>query len=364
MIPVLGLPYILLYAQHKIGRKKLIYSLIPTIIFSFLVYYVLSSYYYLTQTHLFDPFLQAPPPPIDQGRLERSNDVYRIVTIGGSTTLNKHLIKEQRYPTLLESILREKYPESKIDVFNSGMDWWTTKHSLINYVTNVHNWEPDLVIVMHAINDLYRSFSPEGYTVGDYDPSWTHFYGPAIFGANPPSYLGHINRRYFRRILWRWYPSYRYIEVDYPVEHYVSIEQFEENLRSLIHYVRSDGVDLILITQPSILKETMTKDERNILKFGFAFCITRQNWLKSEYPSPRSLSAAMNAFNSVIRHVAEEEDIPFVDLTEVVPRTLEYFVDDVHYTPVGSELVAQTIANAIDNLELVISHAVNRSEDE
>ena len=364
MVPVLALPFLLLYVQRKIGTRNLLYSLMPAFLLLLLVYIILSSYYYQTQTHLFDPFLQAPPPLIDKGRLKRSDDVYRIVTIGGSTTRNGHLPEEQRYPNVLESILKEKYPKLEIDVFNAGMDWWTTKHSLINYVTNVRDWAPDLVIVMHAINDLYRSFSPEAYAVGEYNPSWSHFYGPAIGGANPPSYLGHLNRRYFRRIIWRWYPGYRYIEVDYPVERYVSITQFEGNLRKLVHYVRSDGVDLLLLTQPSILKEGMTKEERKVLKIGFGFCITPRNWWKSEYPSPRSLYAALNAFNDTTRRVAKEEDVPLVDLAEAVPKTLEYFVDDVHYTPRGSELVAKFIATAIDSLGLMNAQVVLHDEGE
>ena len=36
----------------------------------------------------------------------------------------------------------------------AGMDWYTTKHSLINYVTYYRDWQPDVVVVMHAINDL------------------------------------------------------------------------------------------------------------------------------------------------------------------------------------------------------------------
>ena len=46
------------------------------------------------------------------------------------------------------------------------MDWYTTKHSLINYVTNLRDAELDLIVVMHAVNDLYRSFFPPDFTIG------------------------------------------------------------------------------------------------------------------------------------------------------------------------------------------------------
>jgi lysophospholipase L1-like esterase len=353
LILVLCLPPLLVYLRRKYGGKILTYSLIPSLVLLLFVYIGFSTYYYYTITHVFDPFLQAPPPPIERAQLDRVGDSYRILAIGGSTTRNGHLRKEDRYPALLESIINDRHPGREVDVFNSGQDWWTSKHSLINYVTNVCDWRPDLVVVMHAVNDLYRSFAPKYYSVGEYDPSWSHFYGPAIGGADPPSYPGHLYRRYIRRLLWKWYPRQRFVEVDYPLERYVSLPQFEINLKRLIHYLRSDGVEILLLTQPSILKDEMTKAEWNVLKIGFGFCISRRNFWQSEYPSPRSLSAAMNAFNDVTRRVAAEEGIPLVDLAEIVPRELDNFVDDVHYTPQGSRLVGEVIAAAIDSLGLL-----------
>jgi len=350
LLLLLGLPFILLLVRRRIGPKVFLYVSIPTLVFIVLVYFGFAAYYYQTQRHPFDPFLQAPPQRFEEENPSPPGDSYRILAIGGSTTANFHLPREERYPTLLGEILQERHPESGIQVFNAGQDWWTTKHSLINYVTYARDWEPDLVVIMHAINDLYRSFSPRFYAVGEYDPLWSHFYGPSVFGANPPSYLGHLRNRYLRPLLWRWYPKQRYIEMDYPVDRYVSIEPFEENLRKLIHFIRSDGVDVILLTEPSILKDEMTREERNILKFGFSFCITSVNWWKSEYPSPRSLGEAMDAFNDVIRRVGREENVPVVELAQAIPKTLDHFTDDVHYTPKGSRLVAGLIADAIDGL--------------
>ena len=40
-----------------------------------------------------------------------------------------------RYPRVLEHLLRERFPGRRIDVFNAGMDGYTSKHSLINYVS-------------------------------------------------------------------------------------------------------------------------------------------------------------------------------------------------------------------------------------
>jgi hypothetical protein len=107
------------------------------------------------------------------------------------------LSQENRYPEQLRSILQEQYKKSGIEVFNAGMDWYTTKHSLINYVTNMRDYNPDLVIIMHAVNDLYRSFSPTDLAVEPYNRLWSHFYGPSINGAKPPTFEQYWLTKFF-----------------------------------------------------------------------------------------------------------------------------------------------------------------------
>ena len=75
------------------------------------------------------------------------------------------------------------------------LEWigFTSKHSLINYTTNLRDWSPHIVIIMHGINDLYRFIfrplsSQESHTI-DYGHI---FYGPAINGALPPTFEKHI----------------------------------------------------------------------------------------------------------------------------------------------------------------------------
>ena len=70
--------------------------------------------------------------------------------------------------------MRTQYEQSDIEVFNAGMDWYITKHSLINYVTNLRDAVPDLIVAMHAVNDLYRSFFPPDFTIGSYHRLWFH----------------------------------------------------------------------------------------------------------------------------------------------------------------------------------------------
>jgi len=64
-------------------------------------------------------------------------------------------------------------------------------------------------------------------------------------------------------------------------------------------------------------------------------------------PSPESLGNAMATYNDVTRQVAREEGVPLVDLSAVVPQTLDYFVDDVHHTPEATALISREVADVL-----------------
>ena len=225
--------------------------------------------------------------------------------------------------------------------------WWTSKHSLINYVTDGRRWNADIVVVMHAINDLYRSCSPEALAIGEYNPRWTHFYGAAIKGARPPTFVESFLAPILPSMDRDWYRNQRFHELDFPLEHYQSVPDFERHLRALVGYIRSDGAQPVLMTQPTLLRAGLSREERNVLDFGRVFCSRRISAWNIEMPSPESLARAMAAYNDVTRKVAREEGVPLVDLSATVPRTLDYFVDDVHHTPEATALISREVADVL-----------------
>lgn len=320
---------------------------------AFVLYFTLANLYYYRQRHLFDPYLQGHNPVFRQP-IEKGNGVFRILCLGGSTTLCKDLPAKKRYPELLRAILQENHPSLTVEILNGSADWYATKHSLINYVTYGRDWKPDLIVVMHGINDLYRSFSPPKWAIGRYNGLWTHFYGPSIRGAKPPTFEQYLYWRLCAGIFKSWQADTKLKErmglaadVDYPVEKYVSVAAFEKYLRTLIKYARDDKAQILLVTQPSLYKESMNREELETLFVGKNFCYTERNFLEIEYPSHVSLRRAMKAFNEVTKKTALAEGIMLADAAPRVPRNLDYFIDDCHYTEAGSALLAQLVAEEI-----------------
>ena len=345
---VLIVPVVIAWLIGRHGIRTVGFAGLPILVIVALTYVVASSVYYARQEHRFDPFLQVAPPTRSDVPASRDPAELRIVTLGGSTTKADWLPVEERYPGRLGALLAEAHPTLTPRVFNAGQEWWTTKHSLIHYVTHVRAWKPDLVLAMHAVNDLYRSFAPEAFALGDYNAGWSHFCGPAINGARPPSFVRYLAGNIPRLTFLHWYRDWRVREVDYPVARYRSLPQFEENIRALVHYVRADGGRVILLTQPSLYKDNPSLEERRAIRFGEEFCSTRTGWWTAEYPTIPSLGRAMQAFNDVIRRVGAELDVLVIDLDAGIPKTLDMLLDDVHTNSRGAAAVAQQIFEAIE----------------
>ena len=262
------------------------------------------------------------------------------------------LTESDRYPSVLQRLLQQHYPTLKFKVFNAGMDWFTSKHSLINYTTNLRDWAPHIVIIMHGINDLYRSFSDPQFARKPYNRLWSHFYGPAINGALPPTFEKHILTRYLSS-LYHWFTKIRIKERDLELDRYLSLHDFKRHLEYLVHYIKSDKSNVILMTQPHLYKDDMNAKEIASLWFGRKFCKEKINFFQSEYPSPKSLLRAMQALNNTTRALARNAKVQLIDAEPIVKKDLSNFSDDVHYTAQGAYQVAEIVATAMIHSDII-----------
>jgi lysophospholipase L1-like esterase len=334
-------PWVLKKMRAALGSaQRVLFALAPAVLLLALGYLVAQHKYYSSRVYPFHPFLQVPPSPLDYLPMKKRPGEVRILTLGGSTTMGTGLEEEDKYPVLLQQILREQFPQSGIEVLNGGKDWYTTEHALIEYAFYDRDWNPDVVVFFEAINDLYRSCNPSTYAVGSFRRDYSHFYGPAIRAYHPPSFESWL----FQPIRVRWYSRFRSEPQPeaVPIEFFQSLSVYERNLLILIRLLRADQKRIVLATQASLFREDMTPEEAGKVWFAKAFC-THDN----RYPDYKSMFSAMSKMNDAIRQVAQQEGIPLADLDAFLPKTTEYFMDDVHTTARGSRAVAQAIANTI-----------------
>lgn len=316
----------------------------------------------------FHPFLQFQLSPrqnlhinssnfrADEISLHKPANTYRIFILGGSTVLNAGMPYDKLFSTLLQQKLQKQYPQKKIEVINAGNDGYTTEHSLIQYLFKIKDFEPDLIVMWHGINDWYYSCSNDPLSRSSFRSDYSHFLGAdaqlanSYFKPQPMLSVRLITLDFFKKFIddnlysdltnkikYRDPDIYnsKTTALQYDMKELPSLPVYERNLQTFISQLQSDHVSLLLGNQAVLYDPHISPATKAKIYFPKLHCS-----VNGKYPSFESVTKAMNTFNNSTRDIAEKNDIPFIDFNSSIPKTTEYFTDDVHYTEKGNYLIS------------------------
>lgn len=125
--------------------------------------------------------------------IPKPDGVFRIVVLGDSTVYGLGLPADLAWPAQLQTILRDEYGYTGVEVVNAGVAGYTTWNSVVNFAFRVTELEPDLVLVYHTLSEIgarqldpacyrglnrYRGLYPEAPVVQlrDQVPDWSVLY--------------------------------------------------------------------------------------------------------------------------------------------------------------------------------------------
>jgi hypothetical protein len=264
---------------------------------------------------------------------------------------------QESYPYLLQTALRARYPGMQIEVQNAGCAWYTSAHALVSYTTAVRRFQPDLVIFFEAINDLVRSFSPPWLATGPFQPDYSHYLGPYAGMAGPQSRFfdgsGSLLTWQLIRQWWRGDPDpfshrspnvqrmrARLKETDRPS--FRSLPSYRWFYEGVIHEVQADHIPILVASQASLFRPDLSEEDRQVLWFAPLLCAEN-----GTCPSLWAMFHGMEVFNAASREIAARRQVPYLDFDAAVPKTRDYFLDDVHLRGRGNERIAAVAADAI-----------------
>jgi len=268
---------------------------------------------------------------------------YRIFFVGASTTENLVLPDEETFPELVEVALNARAGSPKVIAINTAISGNTVADSLSLVAHRVLAMEPDLIVVLHAINDMRATLSER------FDP--THY---ADRRPPKPPRLGDVLTENVRLLDLadrlkdrlktdrdtRMRARAEGVPYTEGVDPTAGLDYFTRYLRMLALLCRDADVPLVLCAQPSIYREDLDQEELDSLWMG----LINRGELNLD---PATLAQGMRAYNQRIREVSEAWGVRFVDLDAAVPKDLVHFYDDCHYTTQGSAKVAEALIEAL-----------------
>lgn len=332
----------ILTSARKLGLGKSIAYLVIIFILVFLVLELAwRIYLYTDERGFFDdpnefisPFFTTyeEPAPIKwqstawyrhgEVSIPKPDNEIRIICFGGSTTVN--LRAGISYPQILDMKFSESESNYSVRMFNAGGEGFSTAHTLVNLSLRNLELAPDIIIVYHNINDLsvkdFGDWASSDYAnkyKSDFYLGFRHRTG-ALAEITKISRLARFIVSSFEGLA---FPRNQYGEVgrtSVTNDHRQVLTHFKNNLKSIAAVAREHGIRLVLASQPA--KSDFREDD------GFV------------------------TFNQAVRQIAEEEDVVFVDVANMMTDDGLFLNDSIHYTRQGVERLADIFYPHVENL--------------
>lgn len=254
-----------------------------------------------------------------------------VAFLGGSTTANNAVLEELRFPARVSTVLAER--GLRINTLNAGKSGISSQDSINLLFNHVVLDQPDVVVMMHAHNDIGRLTGKGEYGARSEGPSDLRTVARWALqrGSIHSSLVGAL-RFWQTTTTLQLQPFERKGKpaesASLPTEKYVA------RLKTFVGVCRAFGITPVLMTQPVINVRTP---------------------LTPDWTDPRN----QEIFNHLIREVGAEEDVLVIDLVRFFFEEVDgwrepmvVFYDGVHFTDRGSDLAARYIADRLYEVAL------------
>ena len=237
---------------------------------------------------------------------DKKEGVFRLICLGDSVTQSHGLdgtplLREQTYVYKLEKLLNENWERPKFELINAGVGGYSSLQGLRYLELRLLQFNPDLIISWFGINDdasalffqdkeqhFYSDLKKKNVSLLDYSKLW--------FFLRNEFFADKIKR--------------------------VSLEDFYENSKTMLELARKN-------------------------KFKIAFVIPfRVKGNKIEY---------ISGYKKALEKLRNDHNCILLDVGELLGKNGQidkFFIDGVHATEEGNEVIARIIFELINNYKL------------
>jgi hypothetical protein len=306
-----------------------------------------------------------------RGDLPGESHEYRILAVGGSTTICVYLDDARAWPFLLQEYTNERLGRDHVWVGNVGRPGHrTAQHILqLDRLLKQHP-ELDMVVLMLGINDFLVDllFNQGPSRSASEDPRTNLLISFSIFpGWDEDSawYERNLIGRMRRLRSWRPLPGVgelrpmdekgefvaalrrdrqnaNRIRQDLP-DLTLKIAEYAEHVNEIIDIATQNEVRILLVTQPTLWNASLSPKERSLLWAGGPIADAESG--ESYYLSVEALAKGIQGYNDVLLGTCRKRDSECLDVVADRGHTPTAFYDDIPFTERGSAMLAGLISN-------------------
>lgn len=291
-------------------------------------------------------------------------NVFRVATLGESSTFGYFNRDNETYPFQLEKMLREEYPQRKIEVLNLGIPHFRIENILSQVRAELRDLNPVVVTLYAGYNNSMLLGGREEANLVYRAKDWLYFHSVAWRATQPL-----VKEVYYKvtRLLNKDVAQLPHLDVPVVLSEYQvnkirakTRQDFRVHLEALADVIDLLEGRLILVTQ----SYTLQKLPRSGLKGGWSTYhdevshVERILREKGRIPAIHSTLLIHRDLMEVLRAVADERHLALVEGIDVLEQDRAGMMASyVHLTPAGNKRIAAAIRDTIVAQDLLANRA-------
>jgi len=306
-----------------------------------------------------------------RGALPVDSHEYRILAVGGSTTICVYLDDSTAWPHLVKERMNAALGREAVWVGNVGRPGHRTVQNILQ-VDKLLGQHPeiDMVVLLEGINDLITdlSFNNSVRQAATEDlrqnlaMSFSFFPG---WDDSTPWYERNLLGRIRALSAWRPLPGVGKLQpMDAKGEFVAALRSYRQaaghfrsrlpdlsaerdeyaaRLNEIVDIAERRGVRVLFLTQPTLWDENLSAEDRKLVWAGGPPLHRLRKG--AAYFSLDALARAMKSYNETLLEVCRERGVECIDAASRMKRSSEYLYDDAHFTDRGAATLAGWITD-------------------
>ncbi len=280
---------------------------------------------------------------------------WEIVFLGGSTTECMLQAPHDRWPAVLRVELERQF-DLRVNTYNGGLGGNDVMHSNLALVSKVLPMEPDMVVLMHGVNDMF--------VMGITGTYWHDLPTRSLVTTGPDPSDGYLFMQGLKNLT---FPGIAHAvssavpgardrlreRMDVPVMVTDEFATYRDGAQSATpaHIRASFRASVTQFVTTALAWEVqpvlMTQANRHTVPPSDDLAGDIEKLTGSLSMDYETFAGLHQDLNDIVREVATEHDLVLVDLAEAIGPDPELISDTVHYTSYGSLIAAQEISTVL-----------------
>ena len=271
-------------------------------------------------------------PPITQPK--PAGDL-RLAFLGASTTFCAEVSGDElTWPHLVTEAVQEAVHDINVDYVNGAMPGYVVQSSLHNLSERIAPFQPDVVVIYHATNDLSQEtrwlavkqgiYEEEGRSV---KKSWLAKHSLLWYLVEKNLHLKAVQRNAVdakKRL--EFSPSKLGV-------------QFRKELTQLVLAAKQISGVVALATFSYQIRPEQTPEQQLVAASSALYYMP--------FMTLNGLVEAYTQYNQIIADVARDTGAILIDVETAIPGDSKHFNDTVHFTDAGSLVMAHRVSEAV-----------------